>query len=306
MGDGGYIAPDELLEFGASVPAFDEALEADVVRKGWFREKPSKAEGRWAVRGFIAIVLGVAAFVGRPNLPSNGLTLIAVALVIGGVALLVMSRWMQAVTLPGAMIRAMLAAYRRTLEKTMAQARSMDQVVARAGLAWLETPDQAVVWGVALGLDKEIEDVLERSLDDVKDGRAAPGSVYAPAWYGSGRLRRVGRVRGRRWALLELGRSELRRHDGRPRDDRELALVIGWWRRLRRRRLGWRRRRLRRRLLGRPGAVQLAQCRDESLDVGPVVVERGRDAQEPPDGFRRFRCRHRPTDDRHLDREPVE
>jgi hypothetical protein len=83
------------------------------------------------------------------------------------------------------MIRAMLAAYRRTLEKTMAQARSMDQVVAEAGLTWLETPDQAVVWGTALGLEKEIEDVLGRSLDDVKDGRASPGSTYLPVWYGS-------------------------------------------------------------------------------------------------------------------------
>ena len=93
---------------------------------------------------------------------------------------------MQAVTLPGAMIRAMLAAYRRTLEKTMAQARSMDQVVAEAGLPWLETPDQAVVWGVALGLDKQIEHVLERSLEDLQAGRATPAATYLPVWYGTG------------------------------------------------------------------------------------------------------------------------
>ena len=80
---------------------------------------------------------------------------------------------MPAVTMPGAMIRAMLAAYRRTLQKTMEQARSMDQVVAEAGLEWLDTPDQAIVWGTALGLQGEIEEVLERSLEDVKDGRAA-------------------------------------------------------------------------------------------------------------------------------------
>jgi hypothetical protein len=84
------------------------------------------------------------------------------------------------------MIRAMLAAYRRTLRKTMEQARSMDQVVAESGLAWLETPDQAVVWGTALGLEHEIEDVLARSLDDVRDGRATASSTYLPAWYGTG------------------------------------------------------------------------------------------------------------------------
>jgi hypothetical protein len=91
---------------------------------------------------------------------------------------------MPAVTMPGAMIRAMLAAYRRTLEKTMAQARSMQQVVDEAGLDWLDTPDQAVVWGTALGLQKEIEGVLERSLEDVRRGGTSPGFVpYFPAWY---------------------------------------------------------------------------------------------------------------------------
>ncbi len=185
-GDDGYIDPEELLKFGAAVDDFDQSLETHAVKMGWFREKPSKAEGRWSTRGVIAIVLGVIAFVGATNLPSQGLTLIAGAFVIGGGAMLVMSRWMDAVTMPGAMIRAMLAAYRRTLQKTMAQSRSMDQVVAKAGLAWLETPDQAVVWGTALGLENEVEDVLARSLDDVKDGRAAAGSVYVPMWYGSG------------------------------------------------------------------------------------------------------------------------
>ncbi|MBA2717910.1 MAG: hypothetical protein H0U52_01530 [Chloroflexi bacterium] len=89
-------------------------------------------------------------------------------------------------TLPGAMIRAMLAAYRRTLKKTMDQARSMDQVVAESGLSWLETPDQAVVWGTALGLHDEIEKVLERTMEDERDGRVAAGSAWMPMWYGTG------------------------------------------------------------------------------------------------------------------------
>ena len=38
----------------------------------------------------------------------------------------------------------MLAAYRRTLQKTFEQARSMNQVVDSKVLPWLETPDQAV------------------------------------------------------------------------------------------------------------------------------------------------------------------
>ena len=97
---------------------------------------------------------------------------------------------MPAVSLPGAMIRAMLAAYRRTLKKTMDQARSMDQVVAEAGLPWLETPDQAVVWGTALGLHEEIEDVLGRSLEDQREGRVAAGSGLAAGLVRHGRGRR--------------------------------------------------------------------------------------------------------------------
>jgi uncharacterized membrane protein YgcG len=181
-----YIAPDELLKFGAAVDDFNKALESHTLDQGWFREKPSKATTRWSLRGILALVGAAVAFIAGVNLPSSGLMLIAGALAVGGAVVLVLSRFMTAVTLPGAMIRAMLAAYRRTLEKTMAQARSMDEVVAAANLAWLDTPDKAVVWGTALGLEKDVEEVLERSLSDIKDGRATIGSTYLPAWYGSG------------------------------------------------------------------------------------------------------------------------
>lgn len=180
-----YIEPAELLKFGAAVPAFDRALENEAVARGWFREKPSKAVVRWTGRGVAAGVVGVVAVIIGANLPSSGLVLIGVGLLIAALVVVVMARSMPAVSLPGAMIRAMLAAYRRTLKKTMDQARSMDQVVAEAGLPWLETPDQAVVWGTALGLHDEIESVLGRATDDEREGRVAPGSVWLPTWYGT-------------------------------------------------------------------------------------------------------------------------
>ncbi len=106
------------------------------------------------------------------------------ALVVAGVVLLILSRSMPARTMPGAMVRAMLEAYRRTLEKTMAQARTMDQVVAESAIPLIEDPDDAVVWGVALGLQTEVEQVLERTADDLKGGRSSVG--YVPTWYGTG------------------------------------------------------------------------------------------------------------------------
>jgi hypothetical protein len=88
---------------------------------------------------------------------------------------------MPARTMPGAMLRAMLEAYRRTLQKTMSQARSMSQVVEEAAIPLLESPDDAVVWGIALGLQDEVEAVLARTLDDLQAGRVTAG--YLPTWY---------------------------------------------------------------------------------------------------------------------------
>jgi uncharacterized membrane protein YgcG len=181
--DGDFITPDDLPKFGSEVAAFDKALEEHVVSRGWFTEKPSKVVGRWTGRGVLAIVGGVIALIAGLNIPFSGLTLIGVAAIIGGIVVIGFAQAMPAVTMSGAMIRAMLAAYRRTLQKTMAQARSMEQVVAEAGLDWLDTPDQAVVWGTALGLQSEIEGVLSRSLEDVQEGRTAGALPYFPIWY---------------------------------------------------------------------------------------------------------------------------
>jgi len=181
--DDDYIKPDELPKFGAAVSAFDRALEDHVVSKGWVVERPSKVMSRWVGRGIMAIVAGVAGVFLGANIPMSGLVLLGGAAIAGGVVLCIFANAMPSVTMPGAMIRAMLAAYRRTLEKTMAQARSMQQVVEEAKLDWLETPDQAVVWGTALGLQDDIESVLKRSLEDVEEGRAVPSSTYFPAWY---------------------------------------------------------------------------------------------------------------------------
>ena len=73
------------------------------------------------------------------------------------------------------MIRAMLEAYKRTLEKTMAQARSMEQVVVASAIPLIESPDDAVAWGVALGLQDEVQRVLERTAEDVQAGQVVVG-----------------------------------------------------------------------------------------------------------------------------------
>jgi uncharacterized membrane protein YgcG len=185
VGESGYISPDELPKFGSSVDDFDRALEKHVVARGWFAEAPSKVSARWTGRGVLVIIAGVIALVAGWNVPISGLVLIGGGAIAGGIVILLFAQGMPAVTMPGAIIRAMLAAYRRTLEKTMAQARTMQQVVDEAGLDWLETPDQAVVWGTALGLQHEIEGVLDRSLEEARTAGASASPIWFPTWYRS-------------------------------------------------------------------------------------------------------------------------
>jgi uncharacterized membrane protein YgcG len=179
----GFIESDKLPEFGPKVSGFDSELEEHVVKSGWVVEKPSRVVARWMAKGILALVAGGAAILLGANLPASGLVIIGGGAIAGGIVIMLFARSMPRVTMPGAMVRAMLAAYRRTLQKTMEQSRSMQQVVDQAGLTWLETPDQAVVWGTALGLQSDIETVLKRSIDDVERQPQLASSTYFPAWY---------------------------------------------------------------------------------------------------------------------------
>ncbi len=183
LASNGLLEASDVPKFGTHVGTFDTRLEASLASNGWMTEAPGKVTARWAGRGFLGLFGGIVILIAAFNLPSAGLTIVGVAAILGGIALLVLSRAMPAVTKGGAMIRAQLHAYRRTLQKTMEQARSMQQVVDQAGLTWLETPDQAVVWGTALGLQSEIEGVLARSLEDVQAGRSTNSAMYFPIWY---------------------------------------------------------------------------------------------------------------------------
>ncbi|HEX8939280.1 MAG TPA: TPM domain-containing protein, partial [Candidatus Limnocylindrales bacterium] len=182
----GLVENETLLEFGQRVDRFDELLEAGAVSQGWFAEPPTKTIRRWLIRGGLELAMAAVALLIGLNVPISGLVVVAVAVGIAGAATMGLAVAMPARTMPGAVIRAMLAAYRRTLQATMAQARSMRTVVEEAKLAWLETPDQALVWATALGLQADAERVLERSREDLQRGHAQPAAVWFPVWWSGG------------------------------------------------------------------------------------------------------------------------
>jgi uncharacterized membrane protein YgcG len=185
----------DVPRFAGAVAGFDDRMEETVAANGWFREPPGDSVSRWSRRGAVVLIAGLAGVFFGFQLPSNGLLLVGAAAVAGAVAMFVIARVMPQRTLEGARTFAQLAAYRRTLQRTLEGARTMDQVVSSGVLPWVETPDQAVVWAYALGLHEEAEEVLERSIEDVRTGAASPTRTYFPLWYGIGE-RSGGRISG--------------------------------------------------------------------------------------------------------------
>ena len=151
---------------------FTRALDETAVRRGWVHSKPGALIRRWRILAGIEAVVGVVttAWVAQVvDLSSDGLA-IAVALVglgslVAGAVTFAVSGAMPARTKDGAMLAAMLNAYRRTLDATIAQAQSLEQVVVMRPLPWVGTPTEEIAWGVAFGLDRQIDSLLGQSLE---------------------------------------------------------------------------------------------------------------------------------------------
>lgn len=175
-----YLPADKITKLAKAVDEFNRRLEQYLVDQGWYRSVPSRVVAAWTGRAATLLLGGVVVFLVGAILPSSGTLMVGAALGISAIAVGIIGRAMPARTKDGAVILAMLEAYRRTLVKTMALARSMDEVAETAAIPLIESPDDAVAWGVALGLNDEVEAVLQRSAQDQAAGSPA---AYLPAWY---------------------------------------------------------------------------------------------------------------------------
>ncbi|MDP9269677.1 MAG: DUF2207 domain-containing protein [Chloroflexota bacterium] len=182
----GTLDREALGRLHESIGDFNQLLEADAVRLGWFHEQPRRSVARWLAVASVEILasgLGVAAGL---FMPSGGALLLGVAFGLGGLVTLAFAFAMPQRTPNGAMVDGMLKAYRRTLKLTLEQSRSMEQVVGDPTVRiFAGTPDDAVVWGIALGLHKEVADLLERSLQDRLAGGTQAASAWYPLWLGT-------------------------------------------------------------------------------------------------------------------------
>ena len=182
----GILARERLWGLNDLLGPLRQRMEDEAVRLGWFTRRPSTLITRWSWIGFGEMALAALLIFGGFAIPMSGLTLLGGAIGLGGVASWGIGQFMSQRSKDGAYVDAMLKAYRRTLHKTLEQARSMEQVVAEPTVRLLaDTPDRAVVWGFALGLHDEVAEVLRRNLEDQQADPSSVGTAYYPLWLGT-------------------------------------------------------------------------------------------------------------------------
>jgi hypothetical protein len=185
-GGQGRLSRERLWQVNGELGDVKRTLESEAVRIGWLARMPGPSINSMTAAGIGIGVVGAGVVWGGIAIPMSGAVLVGGALVLGGLGTIGFARAMSQRTETGAYVDAMLKAYRRTLQKTMDQARSMSQVIEQPEIARLaDTPDKAVVWGMALGLHDEVAAVLARGLEEQRTATGSPAGAYYPMWLGS-------------------------------------------------------------------------------------------------------------------------
>lgn len=186
-GSTGDLRRESLWAVNKTLEPTKRRLEEEGVRLGWLTRLPTPEITKWIAIGVVEMVAGAGVIFLGYLIPMSGLTLVGGALILGGIATVAFGTQMSKRTENGAYVDAMLKAFRRTLQKTLDQARSMAEVATEPTVRVLaDTPDKAVIWGVALGLHQEVGEVLAREMADpqLRAATQSSGSYY-PLWIGS-------------------------------------------------------------------------------------------------------------------------
>ena len=165
-----YITAAQALHLSAPL-LFRTVAETYARRHGWITGFSIVNRLRWQGVAILELGLAVVALaVGGGTLASvpGGL---ALGLATGGVITLLLAPQMRGSTAAGALLEAQLAAYRRTLRLSLAEAPLAQGTSQPGGVGWLTTPDQVLVWATALGLGPELERYVVRVAAGASDQR---------------------------------------------------------------------------------------------------------------------------------------
>jgi hypothetical protein len=177
MGNDGHVSSIMFGTLTADFAAFAGELDRIAVLRGWFRSQSGRAVRGWRAVAAAEFLLGVAVVgwissaVGmlldtRPI----GLAAAGLGLCLAGILTYAISGSMPSRTSEGARLAGWLAAYRRTLQASIAQATSIEHLVEMRPLPWVGTPGEEIAWAVAFGLDRQIDGLLSHSLETGEAG----------------------------------------------------------------------------------------------------------------------------------------
>jgi uncharacterized membrane protein YgcG len=184
-GHGNYISSKRLYHLLGAFADLKRSLENAAVDHGWLAEAPNEVTFRWGLVGGLEIVAACVVVFVWLFVMASALFVLAVSLGVAGVVTLCITPFMPARTRQGSILYAQLSAYKRSLGLTMAASGSMQEVVLRHAVPWITTPDQAMVWGAAFGLNRELDLVLSRTLASGPAGEeyVAGPPAWTPSWW---------------------------------------------------------------------------------------------------------------------------
>jgi hypothetical protein len=172
----GYVRALDISRLNVAFAEFTRALDITAVARGWVLKRPGATIHAWRIVAGVEVVAGAlvgwvaaswaSAWISESYWPVAGaVAAVGIGALGAGAITFVVSGAMPARTKDGAMLAAMLSAYRRTLIATIKQAKSLDQVVEMRPLPWVGTPTEEIAWGVAFNLERQIDSLLGQSLE---------------------------------------------------------------------------------------------------------------------------------------------
>jgi uncharacterized protein (TIGR04222 family) len=112
--DGNEVKVSELkTTFAERLHAVEQSLYEDAMREKWFRARPDHVRTRWAGRGVLLTVLGGGLTFVLARWTHWGL--VGIPVILGGVALALMARWMPARTAKGTAMLRRIRGFRRVI-----------------------------------------------------------------------------------------------------------------------------------------------------------------------------------------------
>ncbi len=176
-GPRGYIGAIMLGGLSGAFATYTKSLDEAAAKRGWLTDNPGLVLQRWRLLAVLELALGLLLIGWLPwtlvdSTVLQPIDLVVIGLGLAGAAVVTysVSGVMPSRTNEGAMLAAMLTAYRRTLKATIAQAKSLQEVVLEKPLPWVSTPASEIAWAVAFNLDREIDGLLSQSLEVSETG----------------------------------------------------------------------------------------------------------------------------------------